>query len=118
MALFTKLRVKLLYSTVYHPQTDGSNKRTNQTVKIALRFFIYDLFKPLVWPEILLKIQSLLNNMSFSITSKTPNKIAYRFSTRRPLDLLAAIPTLDISLQLDTADAIAFATVKKKENYN
>ena len=28
-ALFIKLRVKLLYSTTYHPQTDGFSERTN-----------------------------------------------------------------------------------------
>ncbi len=28
-ALFTKLGVKFLYSTAYHPQTDGSSERTN-----------------------------------------------------------------------------------------
>ena len=37
-ALFDMLRVKLLYSTAYHPQTDGSSERTNQTVEIAIRF--------------------------------------------------------------------------------
>ena len=47
-ALFTKLEVKLLYSTAYHLQIDGSNKRTNQTVKIALRFFVHGLLNPLV----------------------------------------------------------------------
>lgn len=31
--LFAKLGVKLLYSTAYHPQTDGASKRTNQTIK-------------------------------------------------------------------------------------
>lgn len=30
-ALFNKMGVKLLYSTAYHPQTDGSSERTNQT---------------------------------------------------------------------------------------
>lgn len=34
-ALFTKLGGTLLYTTVYYPQTDGSNERTNQTVEIA-----------------------------------------------------------------------------------
>lgn len=34
--LFKKLGVKLLYSTAYHPQTDGSSERMNQTVEIAL----------------------------------------------------------------------------------
>ena len=55
-ALFKKLGVKLLYSTAYHPQTNGSNERTNQTVEIALRFFVHvmeDLFR---WPEVLPRI--------------------------------------------------------------
>lgn len=56
--------------------------------------------------------------MSSSTTGKTPNEIAYRFSTRRPLDLLAAIPTPDITSQLDAANAIAFPTANQKEHYN
>lgn len=40
MALFTKLKVKLLYSIVYHPQTVGFSKRINQTVEIMLHFCI------------------------------------------------------------------------------
>ena len=48
-ALFEKLGIKLLYSTAYHPQTDGSSKRTNQTVEIALQFFIYALDNPALW---------------------------------------------------------------------
>lgn len=118
MALFTKLEVKLLYSTAYHPQTDGSSERTNQTVEITLRFFVHGLLNPSVWPEILPRIQSLLNNTSSSTTGKTPNEIAYGFSTRRPLDLLAAIPTPDVSSRLDAANAIAFATANQKEHYD
>jgi transposase InsO family protein len=38
--LFNKLGTKLLMSTAYHPQTDGQSERTNQTVEIALRFFL------------------------------------------------------------------------------
>ncbi len=36
--LFTKLGVDLMYSTAYHPQTDGASEKTNQIVKIAIRF--------------------------------------------------------------------------------
>lgn len=45
-ALFTRLGVNLLYNTAYHPQTDGSSERTNQTVEIALRFFIHAMENP------------------------------------------------------------------------
>lgn len=44
--LFVKLGVKLLYSTAYYPQTDGSSERTNQKVEIALRFFVHALEDP------------------------------------------------------------------------
>jgi hypothetical protein len=37
-ALFKHLGVQLLYSTAYHPQTDGQSERTNQTVEAMLRF--------------------------------------------------------------------------------
>ena len=56
MALFEKLGVKLLYSTAYHPQTDGSSERTNQTIEIALRFFVHALEDPSLWPEVLPQI--------------------------------------------------------------
>ena len=35
-ALFKLLKASLLYSTAYHPQTDGSSAGTNQTAEIAL----------------------------------------------------------------------------------
>ena len=50
MALFEKLGVKLFYNTAYHPQTDGSSERTNQTVKITLRFFVHAFDNPGLWP--------------------------------------------------------------------
>lgn len=55
-ALFTKLGVKRLYSIAYHPQTDRSSKRINQTVEIALRFFIYVLENLAKWPKVLPQI--------------------------------------------------------------
>lgn len=38
--IFQRLRTAILTSTAYHPQTDGQSKRTNQTVEIALRYFV------------------------------------------------------------------------------
>lgn len=78
--LFTKLGVKLFYSTAYHLQPNGSSKRSNQTIEIALRVFVYRLKNLSQWPKILLWIQFILNNTLFLIISKTPNKISYGFS--------------------------------------
>ena len=117
--MFARLGVKLLYSTAYHPQTDDSSEHTNQTVEIALRFFVHALEDPSLWPEVLPRIQSILNNTSSSTTGKTPNEIAYGFSLRRPLDLLSD-PLLPNTFQAraDTADAISFALANQKTNYD
>ena len=118
-ALFTKLGGKLLYSTAYHPQTDGSNERINRTVEIALRFFVHVIDDSSRWPEVLSRIQSLLNNTSSSTTEKTPNEIAYGFSPRRPLDLCATVTRLDTYVaHAEAADAISFALANHKKYYN
>lgn len=52
-ALFAKLGVNLLYSIAYYPQIDQVSKHINQTVEIALYFFIYILEDPTLWPKIL-----------------------------------------------------------------
>ena len=43
--LFAQLKVKLLYFTVYHFQTDDASKRTNQILKIVLKFLQLTIFE-------------------------------------------------------------------------
>ena len=62
-SIFKRLGVELLYLTAYHPQTDGSSKRTNQTIEIALCFYIHTLEKLSDWPKVLPQIQALLNSL-------------------------------------------------------
>ena len=118
-ALFEKLGVKLLYSTAYHPQTDGSSERTNQTVEIALRFFVHALENPAYWPQVLPRIQGIINNISSSTTGKTPNEVAYGFAPRRLLDLLEALPFPDtLAARANAAEAISFALINQKLTYD
>lgn len=118
-ALFEKLRVKLFYSIAYHPQTDGSSKGTNQTVKIALQFFIHALNNSGLWPQVLPRIQTIINNTSFSSNGKTPNEVAYGFSSHCFLDLLTAFPTFDtLTTRVDAAEAVFFALLNQKMTYN
>ncbi len=111
--------MKLLYSTAYHLQTNGSSERTNQTVEIALRFFVHAMEDPSRWPEVLPRIQSLLNNTSSSTTGKTSNEIAYGFSSRRPLDLCSTVTRPDTYVAHTKAtNAKSFALANHKEHYN
>ena len=67
----------------------------------------------------LLCIQSKLNNTSSSTTGKTPNKIAYGFSSRRSLDLFSN-PLLPNRFQThtDMTNAISFAFANQKAHYD
>ena len=121
-AMFKKLGVKLLYSTAYHPQTDGQSERSNQTLEIALRFQIsHDTsYGQLNWPGILPNIQRGLNNSWSATTNKTPNKAALGFTPATELDLLK--PSADrvnpTKTRLDVVNSIAFAQMNSKFHYN
>lgn len=74
---------------------------------------------PFCWPEVLPRIQSLLNNTSSSTTGKTPNEVAYGFSPRRLLDLCSATTLLNTYVaHTAAADAILFVLANQKEYYN
>lgn len=103
----------------YHPETDGSNERTNETVEIVLRFFVHALEDLSQWLQVLSHIQAIINNSFSSISGKTPNELAYDFSPQRPLDFLAAIPTPDtLVVGVDTTEAILFVILNQKVIYN
>lgn len=110
-----------MYLTAYYPQTDRSSKCTNQTLEIALRFYINTtLEKPSSWPKALPWLQGLLNNFKSSTTNKTLNKVAYRFTPNTALDLLKLLstdPEFLISYTL-ARDAIVFANINSKYHYN
>ena len=90
--LFKRLKISLLYSTAYHPQTDGVSELTKQTAEIALRFYLHMLDRLAMWLEVLQSIQALLNNSAASGSSLTPNEVTYGFTPNRPLDLLKLPP--------------------------
>ena len=87
--IFKALKVDLLYSTAWHPQTDGMSERSNQTAEIALRYYIATLEDPRHWPKVLAKMSAALNNsIKYSSTAQAPTQILYGFKTREALDLL------------------------------
>ena len=89
--IFERLNVHLLYSTSYHPQTDGMSERTNQTVEIALRYYLAALQEGTLnkWPTVLPRLShALCNSTNFSSTGKTPTQVLFGFRTREALDFL------------------------------
>lgn len=96
--IFQKLGADLLYSASYHPQTNSLSERSNQTAKIALRYYIMSLETPALWPLILPRIQLILNNSTkYSSTLQTPTEILHGFRAREALDFLRPLEPEPIS---------------------
>ena len=86
-SFFERLKIKLLYTTIYHSQTDDIFERTNQTMKIIFRFHIQVLKNSKDWFKIFDALQRKLNN-SRNSTSKSLNEICYEFTSLRNSDLI------------------------------
>lgn len=125
--IFKKLQVKFLTSTAYHPQTDGQSERTNQTVEIALRFYLTS-HPDDQWDEILPYIQITINNSPSHVTGIAPNEYCYGIKVLDATSLLLADAFSDLSKEAyhslrlakreEADDAIAFANVFMKLRYD
>ena len=120
--IFTRLDVRLLYSTVYHSQIDEQSKRINQTIEIALRFLINVLNNSADWIEIISDIQRDINNSVVIVTDKTSNEISYEFTLTQIFDLLKSFEKSSLSLsqmtRLEAADVLIFAQMNFKFYYD
>ena len=121
--LFKQLKVELLVSTAYHPQTDGLSECSNQTVEIALRYLITS-HPDTAWHKSLPAMQSILMNAVVSTTGMSPNQILYRYPTRDSIALLSkeskpiAREEQQTVFRQEAANAICFANAKAKLRYD
>ena len=123
--MFKALKVDLLYSIAWHPQTDDLFERSNQTAEIALRYFIATLENEKLWPTVLSKMSALLNNfIKYSSISLAPTQIIYGFKTREALDLLrvdvsaAATDNANDVPAANSAVATVYSVINNAENDN
>ena len=84
--LCAKLSIKLLFSSAYHPQTDGQTEVMNLTLSTLLRVLIKKNIKE--WEECLPIAEYAYNRARHSTTGKSPFEIVYGFNPLSPLDIL------------------------------
>ena len=65
--LWGKLGTKLLFSTTYHPQTDGQTEVVNRTLGQLLRCFIFG--NPRAWEDLLPHVEFAYNRVVNSTTN-------------------------------------------------
>ncbi|MCO5615111.1 hypothetical protein L7F22_069400 [Adiantum nelumboides] len=74
-SLFKSLGTNLLFSSAYHPQTDGQTERVNQILEEMLRHYIQNRLAS--WEEYLPLVEFAYNNAPHSVTGMTPFQAAY-----------------------------------------
>lgn len=122
--IFERLGSKLLMSTAYHPQTDGQSERTNQTVEVALRYYMAKYPDGAVeWCYVVPHIQFILNNSINATTGCSPNEFNYGFRPRESADITTKSGVTDVALERDVlrreaADSAAYAQVIMKQRYD
>ena len=86
--IFKHLSIQFLIFITWHVQTNNQSERINQTMKIALKFWI--IFNSNVnFIEKLFYIQVEINNIIFVAIDYTFNEICYDFRVKNNLSLIA-----------------------------
>lgn len=92
--LWSHLGTKLLFSTAYHPQTDGQTERANRTIQEYLRHYVGE--KQTEWDQFLTAAEFTYNNTVHSSTKYTPFQLVYGLHPNTPLTLAAQLPELAV----------------------
>ena len=122
-AVFEQLGTKMLTATAYHPQTDSQSERTNQTVEVAMRYFV-TANDHREWTDALPYIKSVINNSPNAATGLAPMEIVRGFkSNHDTLNFLNELPPKDFAdlrqqYRKMADEAMAFANVTAKDRYD
>jgi Chromo (CHRromatin Organisation MOdifier) domain len=124
--IFQKAGTRLLYSTAWHPQTDGQSEAMNQILQTTLRYFVNERQDD--WAYYLTDVEFVVNNSNSSSTGKSPNEILYGFRLRSPISRVGEHLTEEtskesIAFKRQTAcdeaqDAMKYAAYHMARYYN
>jgi hypothetical protein len=92
--LWFKLGTRLLFSTTYHPQTDGQTEVVNRTLSTILWAILKTNLK--LWEECLPHIEFAYNRFVHSTTKVSPFQVVYYFNPRASINLLP-LPPLEMT---------------------
>jgi hypothetical protein len=82
-SLMASLETKLLFSTTYHPQTNGQTERVNQILEDMLRMHV--MHQPRKWEDYLLLVELTYNNDYQTSLKMSPFQILYGRSCNTPV---------------------------------
>ncbi|KAK8949134.1 hypothetical protein KSP39_PZI005042 [Platanthera zijinensis] len=89
--LWKIMGTKLLFSSAYHPQTDGQTEVVNRSLGSLLRCLVGDHMG--TWDLLLPHAQLAYNNSKNRSTGLSPNEIVHGYKAPVPLDLIPLPPS-------------------------
>ncbi|RMJ21267.1 Integrase core domain-containing protein, partial [Aspergillus sp. HF37] len=118
-SIFQRLGTKWLFSSAYHPQTDGMTERTNRTIEIILRHQLVK--RPTTpWTAYLPHVTSVINSSPSDTTKQSPHKLMFGMEFGQPWNTIknvfASGQTFDS--RTDAEEAINFAMISMKKYYD
>ena len=84
--LWAKLGIKFMFSSAFHPQTDGQTEVTNRSLGNLLRCLVTDHVTS--WDMVLPHAEFAFNNSVNRSTGCTPFEVVYGFQPNTPLDVI------------------------------
>ena len=116
---------KLATTAAYHPEADGQSERTNQTVAIAIRFFVTENPEE-DWTQAIAHIQFTMNTSKNFSTGCTPCEYLMGFNPSQGIDICDAKATLTrqdfellrLQYREQAEEALNFAKVAQKDCYD
>ena len=80
---------KAVFSSAYHPQTDGQTERAHRTLEQALRCLLAEHSRPQSdWCELLGLVEFGINSTVAASTGKAPAELVYGECPKSPLDAI------------------------------
>ena len=79
------LGMKTLFSSTFHPHTDGQTECQNHTIEQLVRVLAYKVYS---WVDCLTLIELALNNAMAELSGMSPAHVTYGQSLWMPIDFL------------------------------
>ena len=101
--LMAKMGIKQLFSTAYHPQTDGQTEVVNRSLSTLLRVLIKPNLKN--WEECIPHAEFAYNRALHRATKRTLFEIVYGYNPYTALDMLPLPLREQVNMDFDTRAA-------------
>uniref|UniRef100_A0ABD2X093 RNA-directed DNA polymerase n=1 Tax=Trichogramma kaykai TaxID=54128 RepID=A0ABD2X093_9HYME len=106
--------IKLTFSSIRHPSSNGICERVNKTLVTFLRMFIKD--KHTAWEPYIKTIQDIMNETHHETTEFTPLELHLNKKPERIWDRLLGVPPINDAIPVERKDQLAYDRIKNKRS--